>query len=316
MKKSARGKGRLRLLAALAAAVCAAEEPQPGYVLGPEDQIVIRALNAEELSEKPVLVSSSGYISLPLVGRVKAAGLTVEQLEAELAGRLGKYLSDPKVAVSVTEYRSQPVSVVGAVTTPGVYQLRGGKTLVEVLSMAGGLRPEAGHVARITRRLQHGRIPLPNAADDASGRFSVAEVNLKSALEARHAADNLLLFPNDIVNVPKAEMVYVMGEVARPGAYVLSDKETLSVLQALALAGGLSRVASAKDAKILRSGEGAAQRAEIAVNVSRILSGRAQDVELRADDILFVPNNAAKSAGLRAVEAAIQLGTGIAIWRR
>jgi len=286
------------------------------YVLGPEDQLVVRTLSAEEFGDKPVAISTSGYLNLPLVGRLKAAGLTVEQLEAELATRLSRYLEDPKVAVTVVDYRSQPVSVVGAVTTPGVYQLRGGKALVEVLSMAGGLRPEAGHSAKITRRLEWGRLPLAGAANDSSGKLSVAEVSLKSVLEARNAADNLVLMPHDVVTVPRAELVYVMGEVQRPGGFPLNDKETLSALQAVSLAGGMTRSAAPKNARILRASPGAARRTEIPVNLSQMLSGKGGELELQADDILFIPVNAPKNAGLRVLEAAIQTGTGVVIWRR
>jgi len=285
----------------LAAAILAGETG--GYVLGPEDQITIRALNAEEIVDRPIFVSTSGYINLPLVGRVKATGLTVEQLESELSRRLEKYLEDPRVAVTVVEYRSQPVSVMGAVTTPGVYQLRGGKSVVEVLSMAGGLRPEAGNKVTIGHR-------------SPTGEQSVVEVDLKSVMEGRSAADRILVRPHDVVTVPRAEMVYVMGEVGRAGGYVLNEREAYSVLQVLSLAGGLSRTAAPHNAKILRGKPGSADRREIPLNLKQILAGKNRDVRLEPEDILFVPNSAARNAGLRAVETAIQLGTGVVIWRR
>ncbi len=118
--------------------------PDSGYVLGPDDQIVIHAIDAPEISDKPVLIGTNGNITLPLIGRVQAGGLTVEQLETELNTRLKKYVQDPQVSVTVAEFRSQPVSVFGAVTKPGVIQLRGRKTLYEVLSMAGGPARDRG----------------------------------------------------------------------------------------------------------------------------------------------------------------------------
>ena len=109
-------------------------QPGPGYILGPDDEIVIRAIDAPEISDKPVLIGTNGNITLPLIGRVKAGGLTVEQLETELNTQLRKYVRDPQVSATVAQFRSQPVSVFGAVTKPGVVQLRGRKTLYEVLA--------------------------------------------------------------------------------------------------------------------------------------------------------------------------------------
>src|SRR5437867_4019906 len=122
------------------------------YVLGPDDVVNIRVLDAEEITDKPVRISSTGQISLPMIGRLQAAGLTVEQLEAELVTQLKAYFKEPEVAVSMAEFRSQPVSVIGAVGNAGVLQLQGSKTLVEILSMAGGLRADAGYSIRITRK--------------------------------------------------------------------------------------------------------------------------------------------------------------------
>lgn len=287
----------------------------PSYVLGPDDQLVIRALESEELSEKPVQIDMSGFIRLPLVGRVRASGMTVEQLENELHDRLKTYVKDPQVSVTVTEFRSQPVSVIGAVNKPGVVQLQGRKTLIEVLSLAGGLSTDAGHSVKITRQVEYGQIPLPGALPDPTGRFSVAEVELRSAIEARNPQENVLIKPHDVISIPRAELVYVIGQVKKAGGFVLRERETLSVLQALSLAEGLDRMAKPQHARILRAVPDAPKRTEISVNIKKILEGKADDVELQSQDILFVPASAAKSATLRGVEAAIQIGTGVVIWR-
>src|SRR5690349_145748 len=123
----------------------------PQYILGPNDEITILSLHTEEISNKPIRISTSGDINHPLVGRIHAGGLTLEQLESEVSQRLKTYVRDPDIAISITQFRSQPVSVFGAVGTPGVIQLEGRKTLIEVLSMAGGLKGEAGSRIRITR---------------------------------------------------------------------------------------------------------------------------------------------------------------------
>ena len=148
------------------------QEPgRAAYRLGPDDQVVLHVANAPDISEKPVRIDADGYIKLPMVGRVKAAGLTAGQLEGELAKRLKIFLEEPDVSVSVAEFHSQPVSIIGAVGAPGLHQLEGHKTLVEMLSVAGGLRPDAGPTANITRRLEWGRVPLPGAKDDPTGQL-------------------------------------------------------------------------------------------------------------------------------------------------
>jgi polysaccharide export outer membrane protein len=288
----------------------------PSYVLGPDDQIVIHVLDSDEIGVSPFRIDMRGSINVPLAGRLQAAGLTVEQLEVALTARLTEYFKTPVVTVSVFEFRSQPVSVLGAVNTPGVHQIRGRKTLFEVISEAGGLKNEAGNGIKITRRKEFGPIPLPGATTDASGEFSVAEVSVKSVMEARNPQENIQIQPNDVISVPKAELVYVIGAVKRAGGFVLSEREHISVLQALSMAEGLDRVASPANAKILRASNDAATRAEIPVDVNRILAGKISDVQMLANDILFIPNSAAKSAAMRGLEAAIQLGTGVAIYRR
>jgi len=306
------------------AVVCAAAQQtadpgnlsQAGYILGPDDQILIRALYAEEISEKPVMIGTNGYISLPMAGRLRASGLTVEQLETEIVSRLKPYMQDPQISVSVVEFRSQPVSVLGAVANSGVVQLRGHKTLFEVISEAGGLKNEAGNTIKITRRKEFGPIPLASAVADRSGQFSVAEVSVKSVMEARNPQENIEVKPKDVVSIPRAELIYVIGSVKRAGGFVLNEREHISVLQALSMAEGLDRVASGGNARILRSSDGASTRAEIPVDVNKILAGKTSDVPMLANDILFIPNSAAKSATLRGVEAAIQVATGVVIWRR
>jgi polysaccharide export outer membrane protein len=225
-------------------------------------------------------------------------------------------MQNPEVTVSVAEYRSHPVSVLGAVRNPGVYQVSGKKTLFEVLSLAGGLNPDASNRVKITRQKSAGSLPLPNAAPDKSGEFLVGELNVRSVMDAKSPEDNIAVQPNDVITVPKADLVYVVGAVRRAGGFPLSEKEHISVLQALSLAEGLDRVAGAKNARILRESAPGAQRQEVKVNVAKILDGQAQDIPLQANDILFIPTSVAKSASMRALEAVVQAGTGVVIYRR
>ena len=150
------------------------------------------------------------------MGRVHAAGLTLDQLEAELTTRLKEFMLEPDVAITVTEFRSQPVSVIGAVSESGVRQLEGRKTLIEMLSLAGGVTADAGPTLRISRRLDQGPIPLPNAAADQTGAFSIADVDLKPLLDGRTPEKNIVIQPHDVIPIPRADMVFVIGEVGRP----------------------------------------------------------------------------------------------------
>jgi polysaccharide export outer membrane protein len=286
------------------------------YILGPDDQLTVQALHIAEINDKPVRIDMAGNIRLPLVGQVRAAGLTVEQLENELTAKLKTIVQEPEVTVGIAEFKSQPVSVMGAVKTPGVYQVQGRKNLIEVLSASGGLEQDAGDSVRITRRKEWGAVPLPGAHPDASGQFSVAEVNLRELMQAKDPLLNIEIQPQDVVTVPRASLVYVMGEVRKPGGFTLRDKETVSILQALSMSEGLGPMAAAKNARILRATDGKAQRQEIPVDLKQILAGRAEDIALRPDDILFVPNSASKSAFTRGLQAALEMGTGVVVWRR
>jgi len=273
-----------------------------GYILGPDDEILIRGIEAPETSErpekadKPVLIGANGNITLPLIGRVKAGGLTVEQLEGELATRYKEFIQEPQISVTVTEFRSQPVTVFGAVTKPGVIQLRGPKSLYEVLSMAGGPRETAGSTITISRRRENGDIPLPGAKVDATGQFSVIELNVEKVLAGKYPAVNIEIKPYDAISVSEssANMVYVVGDVQRAGAFTLGGQRNTSVLRALSQAGGLGRTAKPQNARIIRELPGNQKVDEILVNIKQMLSGRADDIKLLPNDVLVVPTSSRK----------------------
>jgi polysaccharide biosynthesis/export protein len=290
------------------------QKPGSTYLLGAQDQITVKVIELEEIGEKTFRVDSEGDINVPLIGRVHAAGLTVEQLETQITAALDSVMRRPSVTVTLTEVRSKPVSVLGAVNTPGVLQVQGQKTLVEMISMAGGLRSDAGHSARITRKLEIGRIPLRTAADDATGQFSVAQIKLRTVMGAENPEENIPILPYDVIWVPRADMVYVMGEVAKPGGFALSESDTMSVMQALSLSGGLGRAAAPKNAKILRPILGGAKRAEVALDVKQIIAGAAVDVPLLPEDILFIPSNTGQKAGSRLLDFVSQTTPYMLIW--
>jgi polysaccharide export outer membrane protein len=289
------------------------------YILGPDDGITVNVVDLPELEAKAlgvIRIDHQGNIRLPLAGRIEVAGRTVESLETEIATRLSGIMNTPEVSVSVAEYRSHPVSVLGAVRNPGVYQVTGPKTLFEVLSLAGGLNPDASNRIKIMRAASAGPLPLANASSDKTGEFYTAELNVKSVMEAKNPEENINVLSNDVITVPKADMVYVVGAVHKSGGFPLSEKEQISVLQAVSLAEGLDNVAKTSGARILRQSSPGAQRTEVAVNVQKILDGRAQDVPLQANDILFIPNSLAKSTSMRILNAALQAGTGMAMYGR
>jgi polysaccharide biosynthesis/export protein len=284
-------------------------------LLGPEDQISIHVADFDEISDKPVRIDFSGYIDVPVIGRITASGMTIPQLETELGDALKKYIKRPQVTVSVIEMRSRPVSVLGAVNKPGIYQLEGPRTLIEILSLAGGLRPDAGSQVRVTRPTETGPLGISIARTDLSGRFQVAAIDLDDLMKGQDPTLNLIIRAHDLISVQKGELVYVIGEVKKPGGYALSSHERISLLKGLSLAEGPERNASLKNSRILRSEIAGEARKEIHVNISDILDGKAPDISLQADDVLFIPNNTARSILMRSAEVALQLGTGILIYR-
>jgi polysaccharide biosynthesis/export protein len=295
-------------------AAAAAPRIATNYVLGPEDQITVRVFAAADIPDKPVQIDNNGTVTLPMIGQVHAAGLTVEQLQANLVTAYKKYFKDPQVTVQVNDFRSQPVSVAGNVTTPGVVQLHGNRNLMEVIGQAGGLRADAGDSVLITRSLSEGPIPVAGAFTDPTGKYSVAHIDVRSVMSGKDPEGNILMKPHDVITVPRARMIYVLGNVTRPGGYVLTENETMSLTQAIALAGGWDRSASLGGARILRA-DGGPTREQIPANVKKIMENKAPDLQMRPDDILYIPNSLTKQVSARGVEAAIGIGTGFLVWR-
>jgi polysaccharide biosynthesis/export protein len=304
--------------AAAAPAVSQSFNPLPAptnaYVLGPEDQISIHVVDLDDLSDKPVRIDPNGFIDLPLAGRMHVAGLSVEEFRAQLAQSIAKYIDSPKITINILEYRSQPVSILGAVNTPGTHQLQGPKRLIDVISAAGGLKPDAGTKLQITREMRWGMLPLPGAHADSSGAFSTAEVLLGPLTSGQNPGSNIEVRANDVLTVVQTEIVYVVGEVKKSGGFALNAKDNISLIRALSLAEGLTHDAAPKKARILRTYAGSAEPEQIPVNLQLILAGTAPDVVLRPNDVLFIPNNVSGSALKRAAEAAIQIATGVAVF--
>jgi polysaccharide export outer membrane protein len=304
--------GLLVICLLLCHAVFGASRTERVYLLGPEDQIIIRAVDVEEFRDEPTRIEGNGEINLPLVGRIEASGMTLKQLEAEIALRLGKYLHDPQVTVSIAEFRSQPISVLGAVTRPGVLQVRGPKTLWEVISDVGGLKNDAGDTIKIVRDLEHGAIPLPGARVDPTGKFTIVELDVNSVKSMENPKENIALMPYDVISVSQADIVYVVGDVGRAGGFVTNG--SISVLEALSLAGGFGPRSSPGKSRILRTQADSDQRAQIPIDLKKLIRGEAEDLRLRPNDILFVPHSTMKDIALGALQAATSIGTSIVVF--
>jgi len=290
----------------------------PNYVLGPEDVITIDVFNLPELQKMEVRVANDGLVALPLIGRLQAAGLTAEQFRQELAEKWGEnYLQDPQVTVFVKEFKAKPVSVIGAVEKPGLYPLTGQRTLIEMLSMAGGFGKKgtspAGSTVLITRKSGF-KDMLPVDGMHVRGPDQI-EIDLNRLLYTRDETLNIDIKPLDIISVSKADVVYVTGAVRKPGGFVLEDRPTMTVLQAVAVAEGLTPTAAKKSVRILRTNQDGS-KTEVPLNLGKILRGKAQDATLAANDILFVPDSRKKIAAQRATDAAIATFSGWLIWKQ
>jgi polysaccharide export outer membrane protein len=288
------------------------QQLRPDYILGPNDQILLRAFEVDEINEKPFRVESDGSITLPLVGIVKASGLTVQQLENDLTTRFKTFVKDPHITISLIQFRSEIVFFVGAFQKPGIYALEGQRTLVEMLSRVGGLQPNASRRIKITRRTESGTIPLPNAVVDPENRNSTVEINMGSLRENVNPAEDIVLAPYDTISVERAELVYIQGEISHTAAFELGERESISVLQAVTLAGGLTRDANPSKAEILRPVLDTSRRAEIPINLKNILATTADDVPLMPNDVLYIPRRGSRAQMLgRAALIALPLASTI-----
>jgi polysaccharide export outer membrane protein len=284
------------------------------YVLGVEDQITLSVLDLPEVTAISMRIDQSGEINVPMAGRVHAAGLTINELQVEIEKKLTEFVWSPHALITITDIKSQPVTLLGEITTPGIRQLTGHKTLFDMISTAGGLRPDAGSSIRITRDINWGRIPLPGAQDDPTGHFSTASIPTKSIGEVVAPEQNIVLMPNDIVTVSKAEMVYVIGSVNRPGGFVLGQDQSISAMKALVLAYGLGKGAAGHKAHITRTDPNTMAHVDIRIDLRKLMSGKIQDVLLKSNDVLYVPSSMAGSILTRTAEAGITLGTQLAIY--
>jgi len=346
------------------------------YVIGSGDVLAIQVFDIPELSGD-LRVSQTGSIGVPLVPvRLHVSGLTETQTQQKIAEVLeaNGLVSHPQVTVSVKERKSKPITIVGAVVHPMVFQAEGPVTLIEVLAEAGGIANDAGDSVIVTRSdsassddslepppigledvipvspaqtpgpetagatatqtnpVSQGATPQPTAgtpAGNSGGSLmpeaappnlphassNIITVNLNELLEAGGAQNNIVLQAGDIVTVPHAGIVYVLGAVTRPGGFVVSnDRAQLTTLKVLALAGGMTRTAKTSQAVVIRKDNQGHQH-EVAVDLKKVVKREAEDLQLQPSDVLYIPENAAKQAMLRAAELGLAIGSAVAIFR-
>lgn len=309
---------RLALVTCLAipALVADVSHASGDYQIGPNDQLGIEVFGIEDL-QLVVRVSSSGTISAPHVGRIYAAGLTGAELEDKIAKELvnRKLVRDPQVSVFVQEFNSQPIYILGAVNQPGQYMLSRSLSVVDAITMAGGLDPDkAGRYILIRRG--NGRITPSgeDAPDDAVE--PVVRIDVKRLLEEGDVAQDVALRGGDVVQVPtrKVEVFYVIGDVPRPGAFEIEtgQEEFLLATGALGWAGGPTKTARLRGGMLIRNTDGGRQ--QIALNFKDILDGKAEDPHIEPNDILFVPGSKAKTLGHGLLTVLPGTLSGVAIW--
>jgi len=340
------------------------------YVIGSGDLLSIYVFDVEELSRE-VRVSQTGTIGIPLLPvRLHVAGLTEMQAEQKIAEMLeaNGLVTHADVSVSVKEHKSKPITVVGAVVHPMVYEADRPVTLLEVLAEAGGISSDAGDTIIVSRPSQDAlpdsgeppeigpeqllsskpspanalaqspstasqdatKGPAP-AASPASGAAAASPnpsasaeppplantitINLSDVMETGDTKNNIALQAGDIVTVPHAGVVYVLGAVGRAGGYVLSnDRAQLTTLKILSLAGGLTRTAKSDKAVIVRK-DNLGQQHEVPIDLKKVLNRKAEDLRLQPSDILYVPESGSKQALFRAAEFGFALGSGVALYR-
>jgi polysaccharide export outer membrane protein len=290
----------------------ASDVKQGDYLIGSGDLLAVEVFDVPELS-RDVRVNETGYISLPLMpSKVRAGGLTPFQLQDKLAELLqtNGLVSTPQVSVSVKEQHSQPITVIGAVKTPMVIQALRKTTLLQALSQAGGISDEAGSTVIVTRNAPD---PADTAADPAVDSSAPAgpqtfTINLADVLESGDARFNIPLVGGDVISVPRAGIIYVVGAVNHPGGFLMqNDLDRMTMLKMLSLAGGTTSTAKMKNAVILRKNLDTGKRDQVPVDLKKVMSLKTQDVQMDANDILFVPD----SSGLRALHRAGDVGVAL-----
>ncbi len=271
--------------------------------IGRDDLLGVTVYDSPELT-RLVRVNSSGEIRLPMLQQpIQVSGLYPSELEDAIRGALvdEQILVDPVVTISVVEYRSRPINVVGAVRTPSTFQAAGTTTLLDAISQAGGLTDNAGAEILVSRQ---------QVGADGKSTSLVQRVPVHGLFDAVDPSLNLKLHGGEIIRVPEAGRVYVVGNVNRPGVFPITDGSETSVLKVLALSGGLEHYTQ-HIAYIYRSeGSGSAKK-EIPIQLKKIMDRKSSDVALLGNDILYIPEATGRKTTLTALDRMAIVGAGL-----
>jgi len=264
--------------------------------IGPGDLLHLSVFDVPELTQE-LRVSDTGEATLTLIGPIHLQGLTAAEAQTLIEARLrqSQFILDPQVSLIIREYGTQGVSVLGEVRKPGVYQVLGARNLLDIISAAGGTTPFAAQQATVKRR-------------ESKEKFSASLSNDPSELLAREVE----LQPGDTVIVPRAGIVYVLGDVGRPGGYLMQNSGRISLLEAVALAEGPTRTAAKKHTRLIRKNAAGIQ--ETVLDLKHVLEGRAPDPELLPEDIVYIPPSTPKSL-LMHTPAVMQAATSAAVYQ-
>lgn len=294
------------------------ESASGDYKIGGGDLINVDVFDVPQLS-RDVRVTESGYIALPLLPvRVHAKGLTGAQLEQKLEELLqaNGLVTHPQVTVTIKEQRSQPIAVIGAVKQPQVIQASRAMTLLEVLSLCGGIADNAGDTVLITRPAAAPAAGASSGEGELAAPPQTITISLNDLLTSVDPKNNILLTGGDSVAIPRAGIVYVVGAVLHPGGFVLqNDSQQMTTLKAIAMAQGTLPSAKANEAIILRKDPTTGKNREIPIDLRKVMDLKAEDARLFADDVLFVPDSSGKRAWRRLGDIALSLTTGVALVR-
>jgi len=290
------------------------------YRIGGGDVLEIEVFDVPQLTRE-VRVTETGYVSLPLLPvRILAKGLTGMQLEEKIGELLqaNGLVTHPEVTVTIKQQNSHPITIIGAVRNPQVIQAVRPMSLIEVLSLCGGIADDAGENVLITRvSATDSSAPAPGSDNDNLPMVQTFSVPLKDLLgNSSDPKSNMILMGGDTITVPRAGIVFVVGAVAHPGGFVLSnDQGEMTTLKAIALAQGTSSTAKTNEAVILRKDPTTGKTQEIPVDLKKIFARKTKDTKLIANDVLFVPDSNGRKALHRAGDLVLSMSTGIAIVR-
>jgi polysaccharide export outer membrane protein len=276
----------------------------PVQRVGPDDLLGISVYDSPELT-RTVRVSTEGTIRLPMVKeKIKAAGMLPVDLENEISRVLKEeeLLVDPVVTVSVVEYRSRPIKIVGSVKKPLTFQAVGPTNLLDAISRAEGLSEDAGPEILVSRQ-----------QPDAEGRAVTLtqRISVKSLMDATDSDLNLTLQGGEEIRIPEAGRIFVLGSVKKPGSFPVKDSTETSVFRIMALAEGLLPFSS-KTAYIYRREGASGSKNEIPIDLDKIMQRKSPDVALLANDILYVPDRTGRRQMMTALERTVPLGAAVA----